>query len=1000
MDDIIYVTSQGEVFQAAFNAIAAYFNSEASNTLIWATGMIGMFAVVCKFLMKSDLKMILWWVGCYTFMSLFLIEGKTDVFIYDTTRPMGNIVAVDNVPNGLALPASWVTGVSRYVTETVTDIMHAPNDKTYEKTGMVWGATIFQQMNAARVNTELLGYWSRYLYQCVWTDIKVRKKYTLDDLSKQPDILAFLKKQEEPRRGDGGYLRVHIPNANPNEAGAEDFPRCGVAFDWLENQFKKDSLLSFANIHKFNANAMTDTVAKMQQSVQDVYSHFFNMSASSQNIMMQNLAINAMRDGFQNIAQSRNPAAASLNYAKTQSEMSRTSSWISAGVMAQEYVPMIHTILMLIVCCAFIPVVYMCFFPGYFFRIIGKYIGSFIWLGTWPLFFVFINFVMTTIMSVHLSMQEGGLGGLTLSTIDGASALAWRYTALTGWMLMFVPYLSRMLVMGAGSTMMGVATSMTSQLSSDAEKGARGLSEGSFELANTTVAQHQMNNVSGHQTLLQPNTTYGGARESLMAGGSRMQTLNGVTYNNSGVVDQQPFELRSGQTVSTGLSQTQSMYEKMAQSDAMAFNESYQAGISDISQAGTNQALKDYISSSNSTSKTGQLAQAYATVADIHNRYSQDQIASGVSSLNREVGAEIKYNGGVIGKGLKMVAGLDGNVYAKGNQSWSDSKTSNNSVGMTADDAKSYREAMDTIKTVTQSDAATLDKAIGVDQGKSLQSNFNKAFAYSESAQRNNELANQAGEAANYAKNNDFGFSQNKMPDFNNYIHSNYADQAGAWLGDISRQNDPQFKQAQADFVQANSDVYLDWYRENAASIDSRAQTEINSNNQRFNNGKDIIDTEKEANHRQVDKESSINQSNLEYDIHQIRGETMQSTMSNYERLNQATLAEMRRLGLTTDQPPVIEQPKNPFDLERPDMSELNKINEQVQQHGGEVLADRDNRADNIIKKTGGNLNHLERNDSVKLFNQEDLNQKNKDAAIENSQLGKDAWRNLFGDKK
>ncbi|WP_203250316.1 hypothetical protein [Cysteiniphilum sp. 19X3-34] len=348
------------------------------------------------------------------------------------------------------------------------------------------------------------------------------------------------------------------------------------------------------------------------------------------------------------------------------------------------------------------------------------------------------------------------------------------------------------------------------------------------------------------------------------------------------------------------------------------------------------------------------------------------------------------------------------NSYGKVGLSGSSSKTSNDSVGMTADDAKSYREAMDTIKTATQSDAATLDKAIGVDQGKSLQSNFNKAFAYSESAQRNNELANQAGEAANYAKNNDFGFSQNKMPDFNNYIHSNYADQAGAWLGDISRQNDPQFKQAQADFVQANSDVYLDWYRENAASIDSRAQTEINSNDQRFNNGKDIIDTEKEANHRQVDKESSINQSNLEYDIHQRRGETMQSTMSNYEQLNQATLAEMRRLGLTIDQPPVIDQPKNPFDLERPDMSELNKINKQVQQHGGELLADRDNRAENIqhnVDRSILRLNEHKNADMIKdLMGKKDgydIQQLNKDAARENGSVGKEAWSNLFGkDKK
>ncbi len=817
----------------------------------------------------------------------------------------------------------------------------------------------------------------------------MRKKYTLEDLSQQSDILAFLKQQESSRRSNGGFARVHIPNANLGETGAEDYPRCGTAFDWLESQFKKESLLSFVNIHKFNANAMTDTVIKMQQSVQDVYSHFFNMSASSQNIMMQNLAINAMRDGWDNVKISRNPAAASLNYAKTQSEMSRTASWISVGVMAQEYVPMLHTILMLIVCCAFIPVVYMCFFPGFFFKLIGKYIGSFIWLGTWPLFFVFINFIMTTIMAVHLGVQEGGLGGLTLSTIDGASALAWRYTALTGWMLMFVPYLSRMLIMGAGATMMGVATSMTSQLSTDAEKGARGLSEGSFDLANTTVAQHQMNNVTGHQTMLQPTTTYGGERESLMAGGSRMQTANGITYNNAGVVDQQPFDFRSGQTVSTGLSQTQAMYEKLGQSDAKAFNESYQAGISDISQQNVSKALKDHIGSTNSSVSSVQLAKALSTMTDTHNRFSQDQINSAMEGWSNELGGEAKLGTGELFK----FASLNGYLRAGWNSSGSD--TINNSVGLTLDQAKAYREAQDVVMSGSKTDFATLDKVIGLDNGQSLQANFNKAKAYSESAQRNFELATQAGEAANYAKNNDFGFSQNKMPDFNSYIHNNYKDQATSWLGDISKQNDPLFKQAQADFVQANSDVYLDWYKENAQSIDSRAQTQINNSGQNFDHGKTVVNAEHEANKHQVNKEHSINQSNFEYDIHQRRGERMQSTISTYEQLNQATLVEMRRLGLTADQASVIDQSKNPFDLDRPDISVIDGIHQQVQQQSSELISNQNILASDMQKKVDEGASMFPKSD--KTF---DINKLHKKAAVEQGDLGKEAWGNLFGKDK
>ncbi|WP_116963631.1 hypothetical protein [Fastidiosibacter lacustris] len=74
----------------------------------------------------------------------------------------------------------------------------------------------------------------------------------------------------------------------------------------------------------------------------------------------------------------------------------------------------------------------------------------------------------------------------------------------------------------------------------------------------------------------------------------------------------------------------------------------------------------------------------------------------------------------------------------------------------------------------------------------------------------------------------------------------------------------------------------------------------------------------------------------------------MQSTISTYDQLNQATLAEMRRLGLTADQAPVIDQPKNPFDFERPDMIKIDQTNQKVNEQSQVVLNEKNKMANDV----------------------------------------------------
>ncbi|WP_203368735.1 conjugal transfer protein TraG N-terminal domain-containing protein [Cysteiniphilum marinum] len=940
----VFFTSQGVVAQYILNAVATFYNSSESDTLFWMMGCIGLFAVLCRLLMKHDLKEVLFWVLSYVFITAIAFNLRTSVSVHDTTRPLAQY-KVDNVPLGLAYPLFFATGISNYVTDTLEGIMHVPNDLSYEKYGMVWGSTIFSQMNQSRVNPELLGYFARYLRQCVYPEIKLRKNFTYKQLTDAPDIFDFLQ-----QRIRNGVSRVHIPNANPNEPNATDFPFCGTATTWIIDEFKKDATINIGDLYKYNANNQALTLAQMQASVQNVYQHFFNMSGTAQNTMMQNLAINAVNDGFRVLTGASGNAAAALNYSKVQGEMSRKATWVSAGMFAQEFIPMLHTILMLLMVCAFIPVGYMLLFPGYLLHIVKKYVGGLIWLATWSIFYVFVNFIMTSILSLHLQEYSGGYSGLTMSNLNGLESLTWKYAAATGWILAFIPYLSRMLTVGAGHAMMGIATSMTSSLMSDAEKGSRAMSEGNISAFNTSIGTHNGNNMHFEQHSLRPTETMGGGVRSSLAGGMQYQTPQGDTvYDNSGVIDRQPFDMMQRESVSTGLSKTQAQYEKNAFAQAKMMNESVSSGANFLNQTGKTQALKDYAASSESTNETAQVARAASKLADFHSRFSQDQINASMNGLNAEAGFEFKAG---TGNAFKF---FSANGYLKAGGSYGKSNTTNDSVGMSASEAKAYRESFDTLLNANKSDLATLDKAIGVDKGQSMQSTFGEAKAYSESAQRNYDLSVQAGEAANYAKNHDFTLGENLMPKFKDYLDDHYGEQSrNQWLGNIDQQNDPMFKKAQENFVVANSDVYMDWYKENSSSIDSRQQTAIDGLSHDVTQGQAAVHQARAENDQAVNKENIIMQAEVEQGIYDRKGESMQSTVPMIEQVHRDNFALMKELGMMPKDHEFkgkfaeYNNTQTPFDLERPDMSRLDQTNQSVNDQAQNIIGDKDKMATDV----------------------------------------------------
>ncbi|MDO3417620.1 conjugal transfer protein TraG N-terminal domain-containing protein [Citrobacter freundii] len=100
----------------------------------------------------------------------------------DLSEPAA-IYQVDNVPTGLAAPASLITRIGAGMAQAYDFIFARPDALTYSKTGMLFGAQLAAGSTDFRFSEpEIQRMFTDYVHNCVVGDIMLNNKYTIGDL--------------------------------------------------------------------------------------------------------------------------------------------------------------------------------------------------------------------------------------------------------------------------------------------------------------------------------------------------------------------------------------------------------------------------------------------------------------------------------------------------------------------------------------------------------------------------------------------------------------------------------------------------------------------------------------------------------------------------------------------------------------------------------------------------------------------------------------------------
>ena len=206
----VWVTSQSGVMKTVLDGIAAFFNQNGGELLLYLVTAMGFLVILFKYIIgQPNFRQILMWFLVVAIIPVILINPREKVIIHDTTSPL-EFHPVDNVPLGLAYPLSIITGVMQSVTETIEGAMHVPTDFSYASTGMIYASKIFRELKSLQPDPDLMSKWSQFIYMCIDPNVRVRNVYTYEQLFNAPNLMTFLKNNTV-----GGFNRIFMP-VNPN----------------------------------------------------------------------------------------------------------------------------------------------------------------------------------------------------------------------------------------------------------------------------------------------------------------------------------------------------------------------------------------------------------------------------------------------------------------------------------------------------------------------------------------------------------------------------------------------------------------------------------------------------------------------------------------------------------------------------------------------------------------------------------------------------------------
>lgn len=747
----VYAIAGGDWLRGNLNAIAAFMGTGSWSTIEKMCIAISVLIVAGNWVKKHNVMDLIGWVFSLTLVSM-LVVIRTPVQIIDYSN-VAQVYEVDNVPIGLAIPASLTTRVGNALIQSYEMVFALPDSVTYSKTGMLFGSNLVaKSTDFLSQNPQITTLFSDYVQNCVMGDIFLNHKYSFEDLLNSPDPYTLIFANPSPLRGvfdkNNQFQTCEEASRDLKSALALDTQTGGKTWNYYVRQL-------------FGGKPNPDLL--FSQMIGDSYNYFYSSGQSAGQIIRQNVTMNALRSGIQSYAARSGDTASLVNIANTSSLEKQRLAQATMGHQALRALPLTQTVIMGLMIGMFPIMVMAAMFNMMTLQVLKGYVFALIWLQTWPLLFAILNSAMA-----YYAKQNGV--PVVLSELSQVQLKNSDIATTAGYIAVMIPPLSWGIVKSMGAAFSSAYSHFSSSGLSATSQAASGVVDGNYSFANM-----QMENVSGYSWGTNSTTSFGQMSRQLANGGMSTQTRDGsMVWDSGGAMSKLPVDINVGRQIASAQQQMAREADVQAESALHGYNSSVTSAWNSLQQFGTNKGNSTSTTTGADTTESSQDSMARskmwnAVVANakannISNEESFQQLMdkSTKGSLSGEMYGNAKWNTGdqLAGKLGKWATGFsaEGGVKASLGASVSSGSTdSTNESGRESHDsrhdtssqaAKDFKEASDYFtsrKTTTSGNITDNNASSRVDQfSASLSSAKNSYDQYTTSRTRSHEYSEMA----------------------------------------------------------------------------------------------------------------------------------------------------------------------------------------------------------------------------------------------------------------
>ncbi|HBV3207313.1 TPA: conjugal transfer mating pair stabilization protein TraG [Klebsiella pneumoniae] len=785
----VYAIAGGDWLRGNLNAIAAFMGTGTWSTIEKMCIAISVLIVAGSWVKKHNVMDLIGWVFSLTLVSM-LVVIRTPVQIIDYSN-VAQVYEVDNVPIGLAIPASLTTRVGNALIQSYEMVFALPDSVTYSKTGMLFGSNLIaKSTDFLSQNPQITTLFSDYVQNCVMGDIFLNHKYSFEELLNSPDPYTLIFANPSPLRGvfdkNNQFQTCEEASRDLKSALALDTQTGGKTWNYYVRQL-------------FGGKPNPDLL--FSQMIGDSYNYFYSSGQSAGQIIRQNVTMNALRSGIQSYAARSGDTASLVNMANTSSLEKQRLAQATMGHQALRALPLMQTVIMGLMIGMFPIMVMAAMFNMMTLQVLKGYVFALIWLQTWPLLFAILNSAMA-----YYAKQNGV--PVVLSELSQVQLKNSDIATTAGYIAVMIPPLSWGIVKSMGAAFSSAYSHFSSSGLSATSQAASGVVDGNYSFANM-----QMENVSGYSWGTNSTTSFGQMSRQLANGGMSTQTRDGsMVWDSGGAMSKLPVDINVGRQIASAQQQMAREADVQAESALHGYNSSVTSAWNSLQQFGTNKGNSTSTTTGADTTESSQDSMARskmwnAVVANakannISNEESFQQLMD--KSTKGAVSGEIYGGGkwssgdqlaGKLGKlatGFSAEGGFKGSVALSGasgstdstNESGRESHDSRHDTSSQA--AKDFKEASDYFtsrKTTTSGNITDNNASSRVDQfSASLSSAKNSYDQYTTSRTRSHEYS----EMASRTESMSGQMNENLTQQFANFVQHRAPQDAEAILTNTS----------------------------------------------------------------------------------------------------------------------------------------------------------------------------------------------------------------------